>query len=325
MSFDSSTVAMQRLSRRGVISGLGAGVAALAFTNPRLAMAAAPPLKTVTPGALTIAINGDMPMTSVKDGVIIGADGEMIALIATKLGLKPVPALMDWSATIESVRGGRADVMLGNMGWTQPRSQVMALTDPIYYTGKFTLTRKDMKVGAKMSLDDYRGRTLGTVNGFTIVPELKKIPGAGEVKLYDTTDACVRDVRAGRCDFGFLDTPTVSYMVQQNPDWDLKMVPSQPYEGFKVLGQKQITLIGMNGDNLDLFDAVNAGIAWLWKSGANAKLLKKYGMESDDYLAGLPNDNNPRLGVDRDEKGAVIGKWAHAPKDFSTVFASAAL
>ena len=103
MTFDSSNPARfgVGLSRRSMLSGLGYGAAALALTNSRLALASAPKLKTVTPGALTVAVNGDMPMTSVKDGQLLGADGEIISAIATKLGLKPVPALMDWAATVE--------------------------------------------------------------------------------------------------------------------------------------------------------------------------------------------------------------------------------
>jgi ABC-type amino acid transport substrate-binding protein len=78
-----------------------------AFTSHRAS--AGPALKTVTPGVLTVAMNGDMPMTGIKDGKLIGTDGEMIALIGQKLGLSVRPSLMEWSATIESIRSGRAD------------------------------------------------------------------------------------------------------------------------------------------------------------------------------------------------------------------------
>jgi polar amino acid transport system substrate-binding protein len=33
-----------------------------------------------------------------------------------------------------------------------------------------------------------KGHSVGTVTGFTLVPELKSVPGIGEVKLYDTSD-----------------------------------------------------------------------------------------------------------------------------------------
>ena len=62
-----------------------------------------------------------------------------------------------------------------------------------------------------------KGRSIGTVTGFTIVPEMKKVPGTTDVKLYDTSDACIRDVVAGRLDFAMLDAPTVDYMILQEP------------------------------------------------------------------------------------------------------------
>ena len=86
---------------------------------------------------LTVAINGDMPMTSVKDGKLIGTDGEMIATIAQKLGLGSSPSQMEWSATVECVKTGRADIMLGNMGWTPTRAKALLITDAIYYPGTF--------------------------------------------------------------------------------------------------------------------------------------------------------------------------------------------
>ena len=47
-------------------------------------------------------MNGDMPMTSVKDGKIIGTDGEMIAAIAQRLGLGIRPS--SWSGRPRSNR-----------------------------------------------------------------------------------------------------------------------------------------------------------------------------------------------------------------------------
>ena len=49
-------------------------------------LAMAEPVKTITPGKLTVGFNGDMPMTSLKDGKLIGTDGELIAKIAERLG-----------------------------------------------------------------------------------------------------------------------------------------------------------------------------------------------------------------------------------------------
>ena len=305
------------ISRRLFLSQAALAGASASAIWPRRA-AAMPEFKTVTPGTLTVAMNGDMPMTSIKDGKLIGTDGDMIVAIAGRLGLAVKPSLMEWSATIESIRSGRADIMLGNMGWTPVRAKVMMITDAIYYAGSFAAMKKDNPLD-KISIADLKGHSIGTVTGFTIVPEMKKVPGTTDVKLYDTTDACVRDVAAGRLDFAFLDAPTVDYMILQNPGWGLKQVPVVHSDAFPQLTSKQHTVMGMNQDNPDLFDAVNAGVKWLWRTKLNAQCLARYGVANPDYL--VPPEPNPRTGVDRDASDNPIGPAAHTVKDYSSLFA----
>ena len=307
-----NTISRRLFLSQALVAGAGASA-----VWPRRA-AAAPEFKTVSPGTLTVAMNGDMPMTSIKDGKLIGTDGEMIVAIAKRLGLAVQPSLMEWSATIESIRSGRADIMLGNMGWTPVRAKVLLITDAIYYAGTFATLRKDNPL-EKVTIGDMKGHSIGTVTGFTIVPEMKKVPGTTDVKLYDTSDACIRDVAAGRLDFAVLDAPTVDYMILQNPGWGLKQIPVAHDDGFPQLTSKQHTVMGMNQDNHELFDAVNAGVAWLWKTKTNARLLAKYGVGNPDYL--VPPPANPRIGVDRDANGNIIGPGGHTPKDYSALFA----
>src|SRR5262249_40394726 len=113
----------------------GAAAAALVVGCALSQPAAAADVKTVTPGKLTVAFNGDMPMTSEKDGKLIGTDGELMMAIGQKLGLEVVPKQMDWAAEIESTKQGKVDIMHGAMGWLKPRTEIMTLTDPIYYFG----------------------------------------------------------------------------------------------------------------------------------------------------------------------------------------------
>src|SRR5262245_29877243 len=82
---------------------LGVGLAA--------ATALADPPKTIEPGKLNIAMNGDMPMTQYKDGQLSGTDGELMVMVAKQLGLEPVVHQMDWAAEIESTKQGKVDVM----------------------------------------------------------------------------------------------------------------------------------------------------------------------------------------------------------------------
>ena len=56
--------------------------------------------------------------------------------------------------------------------------------------------------------------SVATVTGFTLVPELKKVDGIGEVKLYDTSDGVMQDLVAGRIDMAILDPPLMQYVRQ---------------------------------------------------------------------------------------------------------------
>ena len=305
---------LRPLRRRGVM--MGAGAARLAG---RPAAAQRPTFRTVTPGVLTVANSGEMPMVGFEGDKMIGSDAEMVAVIAAKLGLGLKSALMEWSATVQSIRSGRADIMVGNMGWTPARAQALLITDAIYYGAAYAAVKKERVSSDTITIPDMKGRSIGTVTGFTIVPEMKRVPGATEVKLYDNSDGAVRDVAAGRLDFAFLDGPLMDYMILQNPGWGLKTVALKRDPAFPQFTSKQHTVMGMNQENHDLFDAVNAGVKWLWASKTNAALMSKYGITNPDYLQ--PPDPNPRVGVDRTADGGLAGAGAHTPKDFSALFA----
>jgi polar amino acid transport system substrate-binding protein len=304
-----------KTDRRAFLRHAALAGAMLAGVRPSLA---APNLKTVAPGVLTVAADGDMPMTGIKDGKFVGTDGDMIVAIAAKLGLEIKPVLMQWAATLESVRTGRADVLLGNMKWSPMRAKSLAITDAIYYGRTYVSMRKTNPL-EKLTIGDLKGHRIGTLIAVSIVPELKKMPDLTELKLYDTTEACVRDIMAGRVDFAILDAPTIDYMLHQNPEWELKQVPMLYDAAYPLLTAKRPSCIGMNMDNHDLFDAVNEGVKWLWRTKLNGSLLAKYGITNPDYL--VPPDPDPRIGTDRDAKGNPIGVGAHVPKDYSALFA----
>ena len=110
---------MDRVSafRRGTMM-LCSGIGAIALT---VAAASAEPPKTMESGKLHVALNGDMPMTGLEDGQLIGTDGELMVLIADRLGLEVVPQMMEWSAEIQSTKQGKVDIMHGAMGWIASR------------------------------------------------------------------------------------------------------------------------------------------------------------------------------------------------------------
>ena len=271
------------------------GFALAAAATVLWATAAAADVTTIESGKLTVGFNGDMPMTSWKEDKLIGTDGELLAKIAADLGLEVVAAQMEWSALIQATKQGKVDVMLGSMGWTKERTEVMLLTDPIYYFGTFLLQKTATSYS---TFEDMKGRSVGTVTGFTLVPELKTVPEIGEVKLYDTSDGVMRDIIAGRLDMAVLDPGLVQYAIQQHPEWELHQVALKPEpDRFPIMSTKYYSIMAVPPENKALHDALNAEIAKAWANCENVKAMAAYGLGDPDWFA--PPASNYRAGVDR--------------------------
>jgi polar amino acid transport system substrate-binding protein len=263
---------------------------ALLASSPTFAQS----VETVEKGLLTIAFTGDMPGTGYQDGKMVGYDGEILQRVSDATRLKVKPALMEWSGTIASVQTRRVDVMAGTMGWTEQRSKIMALSDPIHYF-KNGITQTDKTNWH--TLKDLEGKKVGTITGFSFIPEMRRISGL-QVALYDTSDAAVRDLLAGRIDAVIGDPPVMQYAISRNPQWHIKFTAftdnSPEFPLLTGLGQ---VVFGLNKDNPELVKAVNAEIARLWQTCELRKIGKGYGLVQDVWF--VPVGQNARAGVDR--------------------------
>jgi polar amino acid transport system substrate-binding protein len=252
-------------------------------------------LELIEDNTLIVAFNGDMPGTGWQDGRLIGLDGELMNMVATNLGLKVKPALMEWAGEIASLKARRVDIMHGMMGWNDQRIKVISISDPIYYGGANITQRKSTNW---QSITELEGRTIATIQGFGWIDQLKAIEGS-ELKLYDTSDAAIRDLLAGRIEALFADPPLIQYALSKNPDWDIHALPvTQEFdEKYSLLTGKYNVVFGLSQEAPDLLEAVNAEIAKIWASCANYEVAKKYGLGEKSWFD--PGSLNLRAGIDR--------------------------
>ena len=245
-------------------------------------------------GKLHVAFNGDMPGTGLKDGKLTGIDGSIMNLIGERLGLEIVPEQMEWSAEIESVKSRRVDLMHGMMGWGEARTKVITMTDPIYYSGALMT---QMKGAGIKTLADLEGKRIGTQQGFGWVPELQAI--APDLMLYDTSDAALRDLAAGRVDVLFLDPPLMRYTETIKPDLNIESIPVvDPYDpALPQITDKYQVVFGMSKEAPKLEACINAAIKEIWASCENIKAAAAFGF-ADAYWF-LPPSQPSRQGIDR--------------------------
>lgn len=249
----------------------------------------------VEPGKLTIATTAEMPGIVPEGDKLVGYDGEILQIIADRLGLEINPVKMEWSGVIASVQAGRMDVLGGNVGWTEDRTKILTLTDPTQYFQNGIM----QKAGAGLShLADLEGKSVGTITGFSFIPELETIKGI-DLHFYDTSDAAVRDLLAGRVEAVIADPPVMGYVIAQNPDWKLEFVafaddnPDYP----QLTGKGRQFVLGVNQKNAALAEDMNAVLRDIWADCTVRKIGARYGMTGDAWF--VPGSVSPRNGVDR--------------------------
>jgi len=245
---------------------------------------AATAVKTVKPGVLTVAIDNDMPFCKEDNGKIIGVDGEIMTAIASGLGLKVEPVVMEWAAEIASVQSGRVDTNMCGMAYTSEREKVVNLTHGAYYqVTEFT----QLKTSNIKSLDDLKGKTVGTIQGYFYIPELKQVPWIGEqnLKLYNTIDAAIQDLIAKRVDAIIIGAASSAWLQRQHPEWNLKYEPVAASKYMPDTTDKARTVFSTKKDNTDLLDAMNKVIDKAKADGTVKKILATYGSDNPAFLA----------------------------------------
>lgn len=275
----------------GMIAAIG-----LASATTALAQGSCAGAELIEDGKLHVAFNGDMPGTGLKDGQLTGIDGSIMANVAARLGLEIVPEQMEWSAEIESVKSRRVDIMHGMMGWGEARAKVISMTDPIYYSGALMTQIKG--AGIK-TLDDLKGKRIGTQQGFGWVPELQSI--APDLMLYDTSDAALRDLAAGRVDVLFLDPPLIRYVETIQPDLNIESIPVvAPFDpALPQITDKYQVVFGMSQEAPNLEACINEAIKEIWANCENIKSANEFGF-GDEYWFSPPSQPS-RRGIDRPE------------------------
>ena len=245
--------------------------------------AAASEVKTIKPGVLMVAVDNDMPYCKEENGKIIGIDGEIMTAIADKLGLKIEPVVMEWAAEIQSVQSGRVDTNICGMAYTAERAKTVNLSEGAYYQVTEFTQLKDSNI---KSIDDLKGKKVGTIQGYFYIPELKKIPWIGEdnLKLYNTIDAGIQDLEARRVDALIIGAASSAWLATQHPEWNLKYEPVQPNEYMPDTKDKAYTVFSSRLDNPGLVQAMNEAIKAMKADGTIKKIMAKYNMDNPAFF-----------------------------------------
>jgi len=229
----------------------------------------------VAPGVVKIGVAAEpYPPFSEKDtsGNWIGFEMDLYKAVCEDQKLDCQLVEVAWDGIIPALQEKKIDVIWSSMSITDERKKVIDFTTMYYDSANVLIGLKsDESKPDPANADSLKGKIIGVQTSTIHANYIEKYFGSSaEVKLYDTLDNALADLKAGRVDFVSESSTSLAPFLQSNPDFTTKATwPLDPIFGNGVGG-------GVRKEDTELKAKLDAGITNVVKSGKYDELLAKY-------------------------------------------------
>ena len=197
-----------------------------------------------------------------------GIDIELIQAIAKNQGFEIELSAMDFGGIIPAMQANQLDVAIAGMSITEDRKKIVDFSTPYFDAGLVVVVKEDNST--IKSVDDLKGKKVAVKKGTTgakyAVDNASKL--GIEVVQFNDSPAMFQEVSNGNADALIEDYPVISYAIAQK-DLGLKLVGDR-------LNGDQYGIAVLKGENKELLEKINNGLAELKKDGTYDKILKTY-------------------------------------------------
>lgn len=233
--------------------------------------------ETLHKGKLTVLVAEHPPFVSMRGDELTGIEGELIKDIAKDLCLELDATSTSFSAVIEGLQSGRADLSAGNWTVNDERRKLFEVSDGVYTSGMGIVTQDK----GWSTVDDLKNKPLGTPQGYLWVGQLNDVYGADNVRQYQTDTAVLDDVKAGRIDAGLVSLAANTWRLTQDQYSALTMSEMTPTKEIPYTQEPPVSVALIAKGNTALNDATNAAIKEYYDSGELGKALEEAGLDAD--------------------------------------------
>ncbi len=199
-------------------------------------------------------------------GDLVGIDMDLLRAIAEDQGFEVEIRQLGFDAAVQALQANQVDAVMAGMSITEERQQTFDFSDP-YFTSGIQLGVLDSS--DIQSLDDLDGEAVAVktgTQGQTFAEENQDQYGFRITPYQDTTDM-VDAVKAGQAVGYFEDFPVLAYGIQQG-------------SGFRLIGEPELGgeygFAVNKGQNPELIEMFNAGLANLQESGEYDEIVDRY-------------------------------------------------
>ena len=200
-------------------------------------------------------------------GDYVGIDIDILAAVAEDQGFEYELSPLGFSAAVAALESNQADAVIAGMSITEERQQKYDFSDPYYDSGVvMAVSASDTSI---MSYEDLAGKKVAVKTGTEGATFAESIMGTYgfELVYFDESPFMYEDVKTGNSAACFEDYPVMGYGISQGNG--LKMVTDMEKGssyGFAV----------MKGQNTELLEMFNAGLANIIESGKYQEILDTY-------------------------------------------------
>lgn len=209
-------------------------------------------------------------------GNFTGAEGELIKECGKRLSFEVLPILTQWDSQLPGLASNRWDAIVAGMAITEERLKVAISTQPLYGFGARVMVEKGNPLGIHSWSDIAEaGIPVGMITGGAYQSDVEAL--GIEVVPYDSLDAEILDLLAGRIKVIANAETSLTQYVKDNPDKPVEV--AEPWD-YQNIGLVQPGWYFRPSDTV-LRDAVNDCVTELKKDGTMKRVLAQFGFNPD--------------------------------------------
>lgn len=208
------------------------------------------------------------PFEFTVKGELIGIDVDLIKAIAEDQGFDIKIEQMDFSGIIPAMQAKQLDIGMGGMSITEKRKETVDFSDPYFEAGiSLTVSSKNNDI---TGLEDLKGKKVVVKNGTVSERFAQENQDKYGFSLTNVNDSAsmFQEVMNGTSDALMEDYPVISYAISQGK-LKLKVV------GDRLTGDHYGISV-LKGQNQELLEKVNKGLANLKENGTYDEILATY-------------------------------------------------
>jgi polar amino acid transport system substrate-binding protein len=204
-------------------------------------------------------------------GELEGFDVEIAKALCDTMKADCSLVAQDWDGIIPALLAKKYDAIVASMAVTEKRKQVIAFTNPYYYSVASYVVRKESNFPD--AVDALIGKTIGVQRATIHEETIKEMYGDRvTIKTYDTNENCILDLQNKRLDAMIASRPLMAHYIKHHPE-----------AGFTfLLGMYNpvSAAIGLRKEDSQLLEKFNAALETIVKNGTYDTLSNNWFGES---------------------------------------------